>query len=869
MKFQKFTLLFLLLFGLFVNAQNTDQIVGDYLENNSKKYQFSPEDVSDLYLDSQHFSKSTKVEHVYMQQRFEGKAIYNAIGSFALKDGEVVYASMNFENNLSDKIQTKNHSLSAIEALQNAVSKLELNDLQQPNILEELNQNQYLISKSNIASELISAELVFQKTEDDKLRIAWDLSIRLKDGSHWWSLRIDANNGEVLDQNDRVVNCNFEGAEFTQSHNHNSENISYTSQNHNSEVAFNTAQYNVYPVPVESPNHGDRNLEIDPADPNTSPYGWHDTDGVAGAEHTITRGNNVWAFEDRAGVNQVGYSPDGGANLNFDYPLDFNQPAALYEDAAITNLFYWNNVMHDVWANYGFDEASGNFQETNYSGNGLGEDYVFAQAQDGGGVNNANFATGPDGSNPSMQMYLWTPPGGINPNLNIEAPSSEAGGYFGVEATFGPVLSSEAISAELILIEDQNFGGNSDPFDACDNLINTANISGKIAVIRRGVCTFVSKIEKAQTEGALAVIMVNNSAFEDPFAMGGDGFNINIPSVMVDNDFGEDLISALNSGETINANLANNGPYFIDGDFDNGVISHEYGHGISTRLTGGRLDANCLFNEEQMGEGWSDWLGLVVTIQPGDVATQGRGYGTFAVSQSVTGSGIRPFRYSTDFGVNNATFGLTNNGNLTMPHGIGFVWATMLWDMTWALIDEYGYDPDLYNGDGGNNIAMQLVIDGMKLQSCSPGFVDGRDAILQADELANDGENQCLIWEVFSNRGLGWNADQGDSTNRFDQVENFDMPPNDVLNCNLSDTNFESEKFEIYPNPANTYFEIQFGNINLKETSVEIYDMNGRLVSTKNADQNQQVDVSALSQGVYVVKIEANDKLFTEKLIIK
>ena len=95
--------------------------------------------------------------------------------------------------------------------------------------------------------------------------------------------------------------------------------------------------------------------------------------------------------------------------------------------------------------------------------------------------------------------------------------------------------------------------------------------------------------------------------------------------------------------------------------------------------------------------------------------------------------------------------------------------------MTWLLIDEYGFDPDLYNGTGGNNIAIQLVMDGMKLQSCSPGFVDGRDAILEADELANDGANRCLIWDAFSNRGLGYSADQGNSFNRADQVEAFDL----------------------------------------------------------------------------------------------
>ena len=39
----------------------------------------------------------------------------------------------------------------------------------------------------------------------------------------------------------------------------------------------------------------------------------------------------------------------------------------------------------------GFDEASGNFQRTNASGAGLGDDYIRAEVNDGQGVNNANF----------------------------------------------------------------------------------------------------------------------------------------------------------------------------------------------------------------------------------------------------------------------------------------------------------------------------------------------------------------------------------------------------------------------------------------------------------------------------------------------
>ena len=76
---------------------------------------------------------------------------------------------------------------------------------------------------------------------------------------------------------------------------------------------------------------------------------------------------------------------------------------------------------------------------------------------------------------------------------------------------------------------------------------------------------------------------------------------------------------------------------------------------------------------------------------------------------------------------------------------MGYVWASMLWEMNWNLIDEHGFNPDIYDAwdTGGNNLALQLVMDGMKFQRCRPGFVSGRDSILDADLALTGGENQC------------------------------------------------------------------------------------------------------------------------------
>ncbi len=212
-----------------------------------------------------------------------------------------------------------------------------------------------------------------------------------------------------------------------------------------------------------------------------------------------------------------------------------------------------------------------------------------------------------------------------------------------------------------------------------------------------------------------------------------------------------------------------------DGDFDNGVIWHEYGHGISNRL---HPTVSCLGNSEQMGEGWSDWQSVIMTMKPGESGAVGRGIGTYVLGQPTNGVGIRPARYSTDMSVNNYTY--ANVGSLAVPHGVGFLWNTMLWEMAWALIDSHGgvIEPNLYNtaSTAGNVLAHKLVMAGMDLDPCNPGFVDGRNAILQADQALTGGANACTIWAAFAKRGLGFSASQGSSSSTTDGTPAFDLP---------------------------------------------------------------------------------------------
>ena len=214
-----------------------------------------------------------------------------------------------------------------------------------------------------------------------------------------------------------------------------------------------------------------------------------------------------------------------------------------------------------------------------------------------------------------------------------------------------------------------------------------------------------------------------------------------------------------------------------DGDLDNGVIAHEYGHGISNRLTGGPGTAGCLSNLEQMGEGWSDFLALMLSQRTGDAGTDARPMGTYLFGQGPGGGGIRPTPYSTDTAIDPATYNTISS--VSIPHGVGYVWATMLWEVNWNLIAKHGFNSNIYDdwSTGGNNLTLQLVIDGMKLQSCNPGFIDGRNGVLAADMVLTGGANQCEIWAGFAKRGLGFSADQGSTNNVNDGTEAYDTHP--------------------------------------------------------------------------------------------
>ncbi|MFD2822300.1 T9SS-dependent M36 family metallopeptidase [Lacinutrix iliipiscaria] len=842
--------------------------IQSYLNQKKSDYNLLDNDIQDLYVTNEFFSKSTEITHVYVNQRFQGIKIHNAISSVAIKGGGVFYYANNFIGDIQNKVNTTTPSINPETAIARAVSHFELGGLEGLELLSS-NGKDFVFSNGGVSKNNIPVSLVFTQTREGDILLSWDLNIHTLNGKDWWSARVDALTGEVIDQSNWILTCNFGDRNHANHSSHKEENTRLNLFKSNSYMFNDGSQYNVYALPVGAPNDGGRSLVSEPADSNASPFGWHDTNGVDGAEFNITRGNNVWVMEDIDGNDDIGYSVSGGASLNFDFPLNENQPPIGYQDASLTNLFYINNMMHDIWYQYGFDEASGNFQENNYGMGGAGSDFVFADGQDGSGLNNALFGTPPDGNNPGMTMFLWSPVGPPGNPLTINT-GILAGDYPGFEASFGTPLPTTPITTNLALVDDSN--ATPDIHDACDPITNASEINGKIAVIRRGDCEFGFKILAAENAGAVAVIMVNNVG-GDPIIMapGAVGGSVTIPSIMINSFDGAGIINRLNAGETISATLISAGPYQRDGDLDNLIVAHEYTHGISNRLTGGAANTSCLGTATQMGEGWSDWFSLMITMKTGDLPEDPRGMATYAVGQPTNGNGIREAAYTTDFAVNNYTFSYTNTTG-GQQHSNGFVWSTMLWDLTWAYIEKYGFDEDVFYGTGGNNKVMQVVMDGLKLQPCNPGFVTGRDAILAADNALTGGEDQCMIWEVFANRGLGLGASEGGLFVDSDQVEDFTTPPDtdpSLANCtSLSVDEFSQNDYTIYPNPTNSNIFIKT-NRNFGEVIMTLVDINGRKVYSQKANlvDEVQLNISQLQSGLYILNIKGEGINTNDKII--
>ncbi|HET9253359.1 MAG TPA: PA domain-containing protein [Candidatus Eisenbacteria bacterium] len=127
--------------------------------------------------------------------------------------------------------------------------------------------------------------------------------------------------------------------------------------------------------------------------------------------------------------------------------------------------------------------------------------------------------------------------------LRIDSPPAIAGNKEFARAEFGPPPPDPPIQAEVILVDD----GAGTTSDGCEPIVNGALVAGKIALIDRGICTFVDKAVQAQAAGAVAVIIANNVS-GPPQPMSGIDPSITIPVVGITLDDANAIKANLGGG---------------------------------------------------------------------------------------------------------------------------------------------------------------------------------------------------------------------------------------------------------------------------------------------------------------------------------
>ena len=646
------------------------EVAGEFFTAHASEYGLDAGGLGEFRVLSEYWSAHTRVTHLALQQQHNGLDVYGAMININLdNDGSVLTAASSFLSNLDQNAElTSVISVSPQQAVAAVADGLGLTLTENLNVISEnmTGEMEFAVAGGGFASGPIVGRLVHVPTPGG-VELGWEVHFDADQGPERYYTIVDATDGQFALITDGVAR----------------------------------ASYKVIELPNNDPTDGPTVVLNDPDRFSASPLGWHDTNGIEGAEFTITRGNNAHVVlgDLQDGFNSINYSPDGGDNLEFEFELDFNQSVFTEDNqnAILTNAFYTVNTLHDVTYGYGFDEAAGNFQATNYTGYIGGGDHMLVHAQDpseGGAPPGGAFivVAQPDGQSPRMMLSYTT-----NTNSS-DAPTSRD---FALE---NGVIAHEYGHGVL----ERLVGG--------PNYFSNYQQDSQIGAMHEGTGDYFG----------LMFLMGQTSAPDDAVELG-------------------------------------------------------------------------------------KWTGPIFTpLDPDRVDP-----------------GVRRSAYSYDFAVNPITFDQWNDedsplllGGATIPnnevHNAGEIWAATLHDMTWELIAKYGgatgaenFEPGFmdvafnenlgdavsklavsrhllqqtFNGPvfldtaifsstgpdlldlttGANNLAFQLVMDGMKLAPIQPSFSEMRDSIMAADIALTGGVNLDVIWKAFARRGLGFSSDPFDA----------------------------------------------------------------------------------------------------------
>lgn len=433
-------------------------IVRSFIADNSDLYGLSSKDIAALKFSGESVSGGNGMRMVRVEQTVNGLPVFQSETRFILDAQGRVYRSTGLLiPNARAGVTDFSGLMSAQVALSIAMNSIGVHVDSAKFSLTNANINgtevEVVPNDPNIAGNVVS-KLVYFPLAPGMLIPAWS-QVTFTDGAGDWYTLVDASSGKLLWRKDIRANVSTHNARFrvyVQADGTTPADSPAPLSPTNATVGSNTQPGGISPTIVSM---------FTAMSAVASPNGWIDDcpGGVCTAAQTQTIGNNVHAYLDRVGGAGAGGANDpdiaassvidgtgkpmgnpdaGGRNRDFlgTTPRDFETnflpppqggnpesgqtptgngnngtlPVDQFRRGVITQLFYVANWYHDKLFLLGFDEAAGNFQQTNFSGMGLGNDRVLAEAQDSSSTDNANFSTPPDGQSGRAQMFRFIGP---------------------------------------------------------------------------------------------------------------------------------------------------------------------------------------------------------------------------------------------------------------------------------------------------------------------------------------------------------------------------------------------------------------------------------------------------------------------------
>ncbi len=294
---------------------NAADIALNFVTSNRDLLGLEPTDLLEYEVTDLVENTVTGSTHIYFGQMHAGLPVYNGqLHVNVNRDGRVISVNNGWLPGLAAAVNTLAPVVAAPGAVDRATRHLGVPVRAPARALgpPEGTSQTTRVDQTGRSAEPIAAGLMWLPIRNGEARLVWNFQIHTDDRDHAYDMTVDAASGDVWTRFDWVAGD----------------------------------QHSVYPIGVESPNHtspvppGDgRVTVVNPSNAAASPFGWHDTNGVAGAEFTGLRGNNVHAYEDSDGNNTPpGSEPTCGASLDCLIAIDLTAAPDQYVPASVTNL---------------------------------------------------------------------------------------------------------------------------------------------------------------------------------------------------------------------------------------------------------------------------------------------------------------------------------------------------------------------------------------------------------------------------------------------------------------------------------------------------------------------------------------------------